>query len=90
MSHLLTSAIQNVFGFSVIITLSDRGICLLSIIVPNPTAQASSVSGTREIGGFSFPCKCSCFVQIPEMLGMEGVFQGDSQVTYRHMVTKLS
>lgn len=54
-------------------------------IVPNPTAQARSVSGTRGIGGFSFPCKCSCFVQITEQLGMDGVFQGDSQVTYRHM-----
>lgn len=59
-------------------------------IIPNPIAQASSVSGTWGMGGgFSFLCKCSCFVQITDQLGMDDVFQGAPQVTYRHMRDKV-
>lgn len=59
-------------------------------IIPNSIAQARSVSGTRGIGerGFSFLCKCSCFVQITKQLGMGDVFRGAPQVTNRHMCDK--
>ena len=60
-------------------------------IIPNPIAQARSVSGTRGMGWgeFSFLCKCSCFVQITKQLGMDDVFQSAPQVTYRHMCDKV-